>query len=500
MGEIEVQFLPPTDPVVAEMQILAHATLDALRDLNLYRREGGIPQEVGVKELVVTNDRAIGMVVLDVLNLPNDGVGRQLSFATMSSARVLDQVQVRASAALGRPVPVRVQNSYRLTYLFQLKSPEEVTYPFPALFTEYIGQQPGPYYVPLGHNGRKVVWRDVRKDTHYLITGQSGAGKSNLFHTMICALAETPPEQVRFVLCDAQAVTFSLYQDLGARLWQPVATTPEAIARVLTEAVGEHERRLRMLQDTRVESVEQLAEETGQRLPYIIVVCEEIMVLKALADKSTGEKVDQTLITLLAGARKTGFRVWLGLQYLLAQYVPTAGEAQACVSVGFRNSKPGSIRTFGDDIAAKLPSPAGPNGRPGRFVMAHGNRRQILQALYIDRATILERVARLAEAVKYEPDPIIVALLERAEERGDFALHRMYSEYVAEQWPGLSHRQLRRCAEALERIGVLRRRALETGPEVRELAGPLDQMVNRLSRYPFRFERVGERWQFISPP
>jgi DNA segregation ATPase FtsK/SpoIIIE, S-DNA-T family len=102
--------------------------------------------------------------------------------------------------------------------------------------------------VALGRNleGEAVV-DDLAKMPHLLIAGATGSGKSVCINTIITSLIYShPPEALRLLMIDPKMVELSMYASLP-HLGHPVVTNNHKAATVLKWAVGEMDRRYRLL-------------------------------------------------------------------------------------------------------------------------------------------------------------------------------------------------------------------------------------------------------------
>lgn len=121
---------------------------------------------------------------------------------------------------------------------------------------------------------------DLAKAPHLLVAGSTGSGKSVSVNTMILSLLYTAtPRDVRFIMVDPKMLEFSMYEGIP-HLLLPVVTEPKKASLALKWAVGEMERRYRLLADKGVRNIEsynrKLAAE-AEDLPLSQVSDEEII-------------------------------------------------------------------------------------------------------------------------------------------------------------------------------------------------------------------------------
>ncbi|MGH9658147.1 MAG: DNA translocase FtsK 4TM domain-containing protein, partial [Bryobacteraceae bacterium] len=112
--------------------------------------------------------------------------------------------------------------------------------------------------IPLGKdiNGRIRV-AALETMPHLLIAGSTGSGKSVMINSMIMSiLYKSTPDEVRMIMIDPKRLELGLYEGIP-HLLTPVITDPKKAANALRNAVLEMERRLRLLAERGVRSIDQ---------------------------------------------------------------------------------------------------------------------------------------------------------------------------------------------------------------------------------------------------
>src|SRR5207253_3872425 len=142
---------------------------------------------------------------------------------------------------------------------------------------------------------------------HILIAGATGAGKSSCINTMLTSiLARGTPDQIRLILVDPKRVELGQYNGLPHLLTQ-VVVNPKKAANALQWAVHEMERRYDLLAEVGVRDVTgyNAAFDRGdlrregheadlpeyQRLPYVVVVVDELNDLMMVAARDVEESI-----------------------------------------------------------------------------------------------------------------------------------------------------------------------------------------------------------------
>src|ERR1041384_5300556 len=234
--------------------------------------------------------------------------------------------------------------------------------------------------VVLGRNleGEEVV-DDLAKMPHLLIAGATGSGKSVCINTIITSLVYThPPEKLKFLMIDPKMVELSMYSALP-HLHLPVVTSHHKAATVLKWAVGEMERRYRLLHANPARNVvafnkkgddkkpmkgprETLATQAGIQkelpfdgdytegiLPYIVLVVDELADLMLTVQ---GE-IETPLASLAQKARAIGIHLILATQRPSVNVITGLIKANFPCRIAFRVSAKVDSRTILDQNGAE---------------------------------------------------------------------------------------------------------------------------------------------------
>ncbi len=182
-----------------------------------------------------------------------------------------------------------------------------------------------PLEVAIGRdiNGRAVM-ADLAKMPHILIAGATGAGKSSCINSLITSiLMRTTPDQVRLILVDPKRVELGQYNRLPHLLTQ-VVTNPKKAANALAWAVKEMERRYDLLSEVGFRDIGgyNAAFDRGdlyqdpeagleyQRLPYILIVVDELNDLMMVAARD----VEESICRIAQMARAVGIHLVIATQ------------------------------------------------------------------------------------------------------------------------------------------------------------------------------------------
>lgn len=190
-------------------------------------------------------------------------------------------------------------------------SPETVSLK-KVLQNDNLRQTKSKIVVGLGEDvSGSIVTADIAKMPHVLVAGTTGSGKSVLLNAMICTLLfRASPLEVKLILADPKRVELTEYNDIP-HLLTPVITDADKILSSLRWAQGEMERRYKMFHEAKVKNIVGFNEEAGfQRLPYIIIVIDELQNLMEYAPV----EVEDAICRLAAMARATGIHLVVATQ------------------------------------------------------------------------------------------------------------------------------------------------------------------------------------------
>ncbi|MDP9072512.1 MAG: DNA translocase FtsK, partial [Actinomycetota bacterium] len=154
--------------------------------------------------------------------------------------------------------------------------------------------------------GRDIAGRPVMESLaampHLLIAGATGAGKSSCINALLTSiLVRATPDLVRMILVDPKRVELGQYNGLPHLLTQ-VVVNPKRAANALSWAVHEMERRTDLLSEVGVRDITGYnaaydrgelgsAGDQHQRLPFILVVVDELNDLMMVAARDVEESV-----------------------------------------------------------------------------------------------------------------------------------------------------------------------------------------------------------------
>lgn len=213
-------------------------------------------------------------------------------------------------------------------------------------------QRKSPLTFALGQDvaGQSFV-ADLAKMPHMLIAGATGSGKSVCINTsLISLLYQNSPQDLKLVLVDPKRVELSVYNDIP-HLLTPVITDVQKTINALKWLVSEMDRRYEVLsmggrRNLEGYNVDKSAEE---RLPYIVVVIDELADLMSVAAR----EVEAMIIRLAQMARAVGIHLILATQRPSVNVITGLIKANITTRIAFSVASVVDSRTIIDSAGAE---------------------------------------------------------------------------------------------------------------------------------------------------
>ncbi len=178
---------------------------------------------------------ATGIKVSKIMNLTDDLA------LSMRAATVRILAPVPGKAVVGIEIPNRDRETVYLKEVLSSKLYQETK----SKLTIAIGNDT---------SGQPVV-ADLSQIPHLLIAGSTGSGKSVGVNGMITSiLLKAKPEEVKFIMIDPKMLELSIYDGIP-HLITPVVTDPKKAASALRWAVEEMEKRYQLLSEQGVRNI-----------------------------------------------------------------------------------------------------------------------------------------------------------------------------------------------------------------------------------------------------
>jgi DNA segregation ATPase FtsK/SpoIIIE, S-DNA-T family len=219
--------------------------------------------------------------------------------------------------------------------------------------------------------GAPVV-ADLARMPHCLVAGTTGAGKSVGINAMILSLLyKAEARDVRLILIDPKMLEMSVYEGIP-HLLCPVVTDMKQAANALNWGVGEMERRYKLMSKLGVRNLagynKKIAEaaergevlgnpfsltpeapEPLERLPYVVIVIDELADLMMVV----GKKIEELIARLAQKARASGIHLVLATQRPSVDVITGLIKANIPTRLSFQVSSKIDSRTILDQMGAE---------------------------------------------------------------------------------------------------------------------------------------------------
>jgi len=190
---------------------------------------------------------------------------------------------------------------------------------------------------------------NLAKMPHLLIAGATGAGKSVAINTIIASLLfNATPEEVRLLMVDPKRIELSGYEGIP-HLLHPVVVEPKLASRALMWAVREMERRYKLLEEAKVKSFDSYNEVSEEKLPYIVIIVDELADLMMVASKD----VEASIARLAQMARAAGMHLILATQRPSVDVLTGLIKANFPTRISFKVASKVDSRTILDTSGAE---------------------------------------------------------------------------------------------------------------------------------------------------
>jgi DNA segregation ATPase FtsK/SpoIIIE, S-DNA-T family len=295
---------------------------------------------------------ATGVKGSQVVNLARD-LARSLS---LMSIRVVETIPGKNLMALELPNAKR--QMIRLSEI---------------LGSEVYNAAPATLTIGLGKDivGAPVVV-DLAKMPHCLVAGTTGSGKSvGINATILSLLYKAEARDVRLILIDPKMLEMSVYEGIP-HLLCPVVTDMKQAANALNWAVGEMERRYKLMSEMRVRQVSSFNKkldeakargefipnpfsltpeepEPLEHMPYIVIVIDELADLMMVV----GKKIEELIARLAQKARAAGIHLILATQRPSVDVITGLIKANIPTRISFQVSSKIDSRTILDQMGAE---------------------------------------------------------------------------------------------------------------------------------------------------
>lgn len=205
-----------------------------------------------------------------------------------------------------------------------------------------------------------AITAELNKMPHLLVAGSTGSGKSVCINGIITSiLMRTAPHEVKMMMIDPKMVELNIYNGIP-HLLAPVVTDARKAAQALKKVVDEMERRYDLFAHTNTRNMEgynnyvdsYVPEEGGptlQRIPFIVVIVDELADLMMVASK----EVEDSIMRLAQMARAAGIHLIIATQRPSVDVITGVIKANIPSRIAFAVSSAVDSRTILDGGGAE---------------------------------------------------------------------------------------------------------------------------------------------------
>jgi S-DNA-T family DNA segregation ATPase FtsK/SpoIIIE len=216
---------------------------------------------------------------------------------------------------------------------------------------DFLPRGEGKLFFALGKDitGRPIIG-DLTRMPHLLVAGATGAGKSVCLNVILTSLLSTcTPDQVQLMLIDPKRVELTSYNGIP-HLIKDCITDPKLAAGALYELTKEMDQRYELFARAGVRKIEEYnADREDDRLPYIVVVIDELADLMLVAPT----RVETSICRIAQLARATGIHLVVATQRPSVDVITGLIKANIPSRIAFAVSSQVDSRTIIDMAGAE---------------------------------------------------------------------------------------------------------------------------------------------------
>ena len=206
-----------------------------------------------------------------------------------------------------------------------------------------------PLTFAVGKNisGQPVV-ADLADMRHLLIAGTTGSGKSVMTNTLIMSLLyRNAPSDMRLIIVDPKRVEMAVYKDIPHLLTPIINDTSKALS-AMKWAAGEMDRRYTIMEEAGVKTIvdynnlmeeksksgskEEKDGEEGGKMPYIVIVIDEMSDLMMQASK----ELEPLIVRIAQLGRAAGMHLVLATQKPIVKVITGLIKGNIPSRIAFR--------------------------------------------------------------------------------------------------------------------------------------------------------------------
>ena len=328
------------------------------------------------------------------------GLNNNLSLA-LAAHPIRIEAPIPGKSLIGIEVPNKVSTMVRLRNIIESSEFAERK----TNLTLALGQDVAGNYI-LG---------DLTEMPHLMIAGATGTGKSVCINTLITLLLyQNSPDDLKLILIDPKRVELTAFNGIP-HLLTPTVVDNGKVANSLKWAIGEMERRYKMLQEASSRDIfsynskikegqtkkivdeetgEVVGEEEVKKLPYIVIIIDELADIMA----SHSKEVEAAIVRLAQMARAVGIHLVVSTQRPSVEVLTGLIKANITTRIAFQVATQIDSRTILDMAGAdKLLG----NGDM-LFLSARSPKPKRIQGVFVSESEVKRVVKSIKSQLKEE--------------------------------------------------------------------------------------------------
>ncbi|MGB0798311.1 MAG: DNA translocase FtsK, partial [Planktomarina sp.] len=363
--------MPPLGLLMNPDQIERHILSDDALEANARMLEA-VLDDYGVKGEIVSVRPGPVVTMYELEPAPGLKASRVIGLSD-DIARSMSALSARVSTVPGRSViGIELPNENRemcaLREILSARDFGDANMKLPLALGKDIGGEP--------------IVANLAKMPHLLIAGTTGSGKSVAINTMILSLLyRLPPEDCRMIMIDPKMLELSVYDGIP-HLLSPVVTDPKKAVVALKWTVGEMEDRYRKMSKMGVRNIDgynsrvkdaldkgemfsrtvqtgfddntgepifETEEFAPEKLPFIVVVVDEMADLMMVA----GKEIEACIQRLAQMARASGIHIIMATQRPSVDVITGTIKANFPTRISFQVTSKVDSRTILGEMGAE---------------------------------------------------------------------------------------------------------------------------------------------------
>lgn len=331
-----LEYLAPPEEKTTDkewMESQADVLVESLSHFQVTAHVESIVQGPAVTQFEITVGQ--GTKVSKIRNLADD-----LKLA-LAAKDIRIQAPIPGKSSIGIEIPNRISRAVQLS---------EIT------SSDSFIQSESPLEAALGLDltGTPVTI-DLRKMPHGMIAGATGSGKSVCINSILVSLLyKADPQELKLMLIDPKMVELAPFNHIP-HLVSPVITDVKAATAALKWAVDEMERRYKLFAHVGVRDISRFNkqaeqnEEYGHKLPYILIVIDELADLMMMSPAD----VEEAICRIAQKARACGIHLIIATQRPSVDVITGLIKSNIPTRIAFAVSSQVDSRTILDQQGAE---------------------------------------------------------------------------------------------------------------------------------------------------